>query len=544
MRTQGEENKTLQEKLHEAIASMNDEWLLIEQINLQDDTFEILQDNLYKIGIPIPKEGSYSQQNLEIQKLIAEEYQEERMRFCCIENLRKSLKQMELVEYEYISIAGENAWRRDLFKVAEWDEAEPKIVNWFHMNSDPRKANEAKQRQAIREAYLQSEQAYTIKNMYLKRLNQELQIPINMIVGNAAVARAFSTKPESVNDCIDGISISAKSIFRMVRQMINMDAIQEGTLLLDLKQTSLENLWKNTLEIVRPSMKLRRHNVHVDTAQMYHHFIIGDVQKLQQILLNLLQNAIDYTPYRGEIFFGIKESPIDREYGYFDFYVQDNGIGMTEEFRKIMFEPFAREYSTRIERVEGSGLGLMIVQDLVRLLDGEIDVKTECGKGTTITVRLKLKYGDGKTSGIGEKQYYDWEEWKHCRHMMPRFAGQRVLIVDSDDMTAAIEKEILSDQGLLVERAINGEDALYMFQNVPENYYDLILLDMELPYTDGYATMMGIRQLREDGKKIPIITLSSRMYDDKARTEEENKLRLEKPVSAKQLITSIQKYIK
>ena len=128
-----------------------------------------------------------------------------------------------------------------------------------------------------------------------------------------------------------------------------------------MQQTSVENLWRNTLDIVKPSMRLRRHTMHLDMAQLYHRNVIGDVEKMQQILLNLLQNAIDYTPYQGEIFCGIKEKPMDETTGYFEFYVQDNGVGMSEEFRKIMFEPFAREHSDRIgvdDRAEfGSSAG-------------------------------------------------------------------------------------------------------------------------------------------------------------------------------------------
>lgn len=539
----GDFKEASNDKLNRAIASMCDEWLLIEEINLEADTFEILHDNLQKQGIPVPRDCSYSQQNFEIQELIAPEYQEYRYKFCEIKNLRRILRQSDTTECEYIIWAGNNVWRRDVFKVVEWSKEEPKIVNWFHMNIDSKKSAELKQREAIRDAYLQSEQAYAIKNMYLKRLNEELQMPINMIVGNAAVARTFVTKPERVTECIEAISLSAKAIYRMVRQMINTDAIQEGTLLLQMQQTSMENLWRNTLDIVKPSMRLRRHRMHLDMAQLYHHNVIGDVQKMQQILLNLLQNAIDYTPYRGEIFCGIKEKPLDEETGYYEFYVQDNGVGMSDEFRKVMFEPFAREHSERIERVEGSGLGLMIVQNLVRLLDGEIDVETKSGCGTKITVGMQLKYG--AEDGSGNDQYFDWTDWQSGYLEETMFSGQHILLVDDNDITASIERQILVERGLLVDRAINGEDAICMFEQSPMNYYDLILMDMGLPFMDGYATTMGIRQIREDGKTIPVIALTSRLYaDDEFHGEKYGmKARLQKPVSTRKLVEAVREYI-
>lgn len=540
---EGDSKKASREKLNQAVASMCDEWLLIEEINLREDTFEILHDNLKEAGILLPIDCSYSDQNSQIQELIEPKYQEYRFRFGEAKNLQKLLKQGDTAECEYIICAGENVWRRDVFKVVSWETGEPVIVNWFHMNIDRKKAAELKQRQAIREAYLQSEQAYTIKNMYLKRLNEELQMPINMIVGNASVARTFVTKPERVTECLEEISLSAKAIFRMVRQMMNTNAIQEGTLSLHVQQTSMENLWKNTLDIVKPSMRLRRHTMHLDMAQLYHNVIIGDVQKMQQILLNLLQNAIDYTPYRGEIFCGIKEKPLDETTGYYEFYVQDNGVGMSDEFRKIMFEPFAREYSERVEHVEGSGLGLMIVQNLVRLLDGEIEVETKSGYGTKITVGMKLQYGT--EAGMNRDQYFDWSDWDMMPPQKPVFSGQRVLVVDDNDITASIETQILTDCGLIVERAMNGEDAISIFAQSSMHYYDLILMDMGLPYMDGYAATMGIRQLREDGKTVPVIALTSRLYaDDEFHGEKYGmKARLQKPVSARKLMEAVREYI-
>lgn len=545
MDKRGDLKETSKDKLNRAIASMCDEWLLIEEINLRADTFEILHDNLHEMGIPIPRDCSYSRQIEEIQELVAPEYQEYWHQFGEIRNLEKRLKLSDTTECEYMLCTGENVWRRDVFKVVEWDGEKPRIVNWFHTSIDKKKSAELKQRQAIREAYLQSEQAYAIKNMYLKRLNEELQMPINMIVGNAAVARTFVTKPERVTECIEEISLSAKAIFRMVRQMINTDAIQEGTLMLDMRQTSLENLWRNTLDVVRPSMRLRRHTLHLDMAQLYHHIVIGDAEKMQQILLNLIQNAIDYTPYRGEIFCGIKEKPLNDTAGYYEFYVQDNGVGMSDEFREIMFEPFAREHSGKIERVEGSGLGLMIVQNLVRMLDGEIDVETQSGCGTKITVGMKLRYGTETKNGTTTDQYFDWEEWESSFLQDPFLAGKRVLVVDDNDITAAIEKQILTERGLLVERALNGEDAISMFEQSPPHYYNLILMDMGLPYMDGYAATMGIRQIREDGREIPVIALTSRLYaDDEFHGEKYGmKARLQKPVSTRKLIEAVREYI-
>ncbi len=539
MESRGEINR----KLNRAIASVCDKWLLIEEINLEDNSFEVLLDNLGKLGIPIPRNCTYDEQLMQLQELIAPEYQADRQMFCSRDNLTKALSKRDCVEMEYVVVAGENTWRRDEFKVVSWRDNLPVVVNWFHMGVDSAKARQLQQQEAIWDAHLQSEQAYKIKNLFSKNLSEHLQMPINMIVGNAAVAKTFSSNPDRVMQCMEEISMSAKAIFRMVRQMNRMNEMQEGKPTLQMQQTDVWKLWESVAEIVRPSLRMRGHTLHVDMAQLYHKYIIGDIQKLQQILVNLLQNAIDYTPYRGEIFLGIKEHPVDAQYGEFEIYIQDNGVGMSKEFCEVMFEPFAREHSNQIEEVDGAGLGLMIVRNLVRLMDGEIEVDSTCGKGTKITIYLKLLYGkeDGsETEGIPSFA------WENIRTYGPAFSGEHVLLVDDNDMTAAVEERVLLDHGLVVERAINGEDAVAMFERSPRDHYKIVLMDMGLPGISGYEAVMGIRNLgRTDGKDVPVVALTSSIYAEDFREEDIGmKAQLEKPVLAQKLVETVRKYIK
>lgn len=539
MESRGEINR----KLNRAIASVCDKWLLIEEINLEENSFEVLLDNLGKLGIPIPRNCTYDEQLMQLQELIAPEYQADRQMFCSRDNLTNALSKRDCVEMEYVVVAGENTWRRDEFKVVSWRDNLPVVVNWFHMGVDSAKARQLQQQEAIWDAHLQSEQAYKIKNLFSKNLSEHLQMPINMIVGNAAVAKTFSSNPDRVMQCMEEISMSAKAIFRMVRQMNRMNEMQEGKLTLQMQQTDVWKLWESVAEIVRPSLRMRGHTLHVDMAQLYHKYIIGDIQKLQQILVNLLQNAIDYTPYRGEIFLGIKEHPVDAKYGEFEIYIQDNGVGMSKEFCEVMFEPFAREHSNRIEEVDGAGLGLMIVRNLVRLMDGEIEVDSTCGKGTKITIYLKLLYGkeDGsETEGIPSFA------WENIRTYGPAFSGEHVLLVDDNDMTAAVEERVLLDHGLVVERAINGEDAVAMFGRSPQDHYKIVLMDMGLPGISGYEAVMGIRNLgRTDGKDVPVVALTSSIYAEDFQEEQIGmKAQLEKPVLAQKLVETVRKYIK
>lgn len=538
-----EQGEMLQ-KLKRAMLAMGDEWLLIEEIDLEQDTFEVLHNSLDAFGIIVPNTGSYSSQNRQMEQYVAIEYQSCRTEFCSLEGLRSRLESTDHAECEYM-VDGNKMWRRDKFRVIEWRDGTPVKVIWLHENINETKEYEWEQQQAVNQSYSQSKQAYQFKNMYLKRIGQEIQDPINVIVGNAVLAKTFSSKPEQVMENVGNILDSAKAAYRMVKQLEIMDVIQEGSIQMDSKAFSIWQLIRNTQDMVQASLHVRHQSLRIDAAQLYHEYVLGDAQKLQQILLNLLKNGCSYTQYLGEIYFGVREIPDDDAHGIYEFYVQDNGVGMSSRFQKIMFEPFAREYSDRIENTEGAGLGLVIVQNLVHMMGGEIRVETTYTKGTKISIQLRLRYGEAPVAVIGEDEVLDWTGWAQSPWPDVHFPGEHVLLVEENDKAASAGKELLSHGGLIVDRALNGEDAIQIFQRSPENYYRLILIDMNLPYISGYEAIMGIRHLRRrDAAGIPVIAITSNLMASEI-TENPYGIKAQfiKPVSVCDLMEAVQKNI-
>lgn len=533
-----EKTKAIKGRLEQAILALSDEWLLIVEIELETDTYTILHDNLGELGINLAEKGCYSRLNCRVQELVAEEYQKERTLFCSLDNLRDNLLEHSRIECEYVVSVGQNIWRRDIFQVLERDGDKPVRLVWFHINIEQRKLEELKQRQLVQEAQMLSEQAYAIKNMYLDRISTELQTPMNVIIGNAAVARAFSTNSDRVEECLQQISESAKTMFQMVRQIVKMDAIEEGNVVLKMRDVSILEVWKTTLDMLIPMLRARRHKLNAENMSIRHSYVRGDAAMMRQIIMNLLQNAIDYTPVGGQITVSVKETQIDSRFGLYEFCVEDNGVGMTEEFRKVMFQPFAREHSMRVGHVQGLGLGLVIVNNLVRLMNGDIRVDSASGKGTKITVSIKMEYGD--ESGRLQTR----EGWDN-RNLQSDYAGKRVLLVDDNDLTAGVESKMLTTTGMEVFHALNGEDAVRMFEDSPEGYYDLIVMDLGLPGIDGYAATMGIRQLnREDGKKIPVVAMTTRTYTDRLNMGEQEMLyHITKPVNSHELMEVLRKIL-
>ena len=305
-----------------------------------------------------------------------------------------------------------------------------------------------------------------------------------------------------------------------------------------MRDVSILEVWKTTLDMLIPMLRARRHKLNAENMSIRHSYVRGDAAIMRQIIMNLLQNAIDYTPVGGQITVSVKETQIDSRFGLYEFCVEDNGVGMTEEFRKVMFQPFAREHSMRVGHVQGLGLGLVIVNNLVRLMNGDIRVDSASGKGTKITMSIKMEYGD-ESGRLQTREVWD------NRNLQSDYAGKRVLLVDDNDLTAGVESKMLTTTGMEVFHALNGEDAVRMFEDSPEGYYDLIVMDLGLPGIDGYAATMGIRQLnREDGKKIPVVAMTTRTYTDRLNMGEQEMLyHITKPVNSHELMEVLRKIL-
>ena len=523
-------------RLEETIFAICSEWLSLVEIDLVGDSYITLHNNMEDSGLHFPKTGCYSELNKQVQELVALDYQKSRKQFGGLEKLRICLTDKSRIECEYVLSVGSDNWRRDIFQVIERDDEKPVRIVWVHVNIEQKKTDELKQRQLVQEATLLSEQAYAIKNMYLNRISKELKTPMNVIIGNTAIARSFSTDSDRVEECLENISKSARSMFQMIQQLEKMDAIEEGNLVMQMQDVSIIEVWATALDMLRPTLQKHKHKINTENVSVTHSHVRGDASMMRQIIMNLLQNAISYTPIGGQIIVSVKETQIDESYGLYQLSVEDNGVGMTDEFRKILFEPFAREHSLQVGHVQGLGLGLAIVQNLVRIMNGEILVDSVCGRGTKVTVSIKFAYVD-EHAGYADKKVSENQT------IYSDYAGKRVLLVDDNELIAGVERKMLETIGMVVEYALNGEDAVRMFEDAPEGYYDLVVMDLGLPGIDGYVATMGIRQLnRKDGEKIPVIEMTgSKNVERFNMANQDNIYHISKPFDAHELMQVLRK---
>lgn len=336
--------------------------------------------------------------------------------------------------------------------------------------------------------------ANTAKNEFLSSMSHDLRTPINGIVGMTAIAAGHLDDKNRVLDCLSKISDSTAQLLSLINEVLDMAQIESGKLQLSNEKFNLAELLHNTLNVNYPGIKKKNQTLHVHIHLMEHEEVIGDPVRLARIATNLISNAIKYTPSGGEIRLILQEKPAEiKGYGCYELTVQDNGIGMSREFQKRLFQPFEREEAVKISRIQGTGLGLSIVKNLVDLMLGRVTVESKKGEGSTfkVVVNLRLNRRTVKENS--------------------RLAGLPVLVVDDDTATCKALTDILCSIGMKGEWVETGAKAVELVSERHRKKKDFmaVLVDWKMPEMDGLETTRRIRA--EVGPNVPIIILTS--YD-------------------------------
>ena len=504
----------MQRKLHQAMLGILDDIQMIVEIDLQQDTYVILYDNLSSgLREKLPQTGRHSELNLMLEEMVGEEYLPQRTNYFSIENLVKTLQDEKRMQFDYKLAYGTNVWRRDVVQATEYRDGKPVKAFFYHMIIEDAEAIQVQKDMAIVQAKQLSDQAYELKQGLINRIRKGLQTSLDAIIGSATIARAYSTDSDRVEQCLQEIIEDTKEMHQMMREIVSVDSLEKQDIALNNTGFYVEDIWNRIIEGVQPLIRAHRHKMQMKIEHLTHTHILGDEEKIEQIFYALIQNAISYTPNGGRIDITINEIPQGQGYSTYEFSITDNGVGMSEKFCKEMFQPFSRELSTQLGRIPGCGLGLVIVNNLVRLMDGELKVESRLGAGTTIVVRLKLPYVEQ------EEQHYDTVVWKVDFSKL--YEGRHILLVEDSEWIAVAEKTLLEEFGVQVEVAGNAAEAIHMIEQREAGYYDMIFMDLTLPGLDGYAATVGIRRLnRTDCRKIPIIAMRARSFSDKACEEQ------------------------
>ncbi|MBQ6206097.1 MAG: response regulator [Oscillospiraceae bacterium] len=346
-------------------------------------------------------------------------------------------------------------------------------------------------------------------------MSHDIRTPMNAIVGMTAIASAHIDDAEQVKDCLRKITLSGKHLLGLINDVLDMSKIESGKLTLNMEVLSLRETMETIWDIIRPQTEQRKQTFDATIENVISERVYCDSVRINQVLINLLGNAVKFTPPGGSVAVSLRqeESPKGGAYVRTRFQVTDTGVGMSEEYQKKIFEAFSREDNLRIRKTEGAGLGMAITKHIVDAMGGAIDVESEQGKGSAFRVTLDLKRAEDETRDGGQRSLSPEGEAKEAAAFS--MEGLRILLAEDNELNTEIATMILSEYGVDVEHGEDGKAALEMFKRSPERYYDVILMDLRMPNMNGFEATRAIRSLsRPDAKSVPVIAMSADAFAD------------------------------
>ena len=408
------------------------------------------------------------------------------------ENIRKNLQdENDIYKFEYCSM-DENTYKIASFIPLEWDGTKLVKALLASMDVSQEKKAEIESHKALKDAYRAAENASRAKTEFLSNMSHDIRTPMNAIVGLTAIAGANIESQDRVVECLGKITKSSRHLLGLINEVLDMARIESGRMSLAEEDFSLPELVDNLLTLTKPAIDEHHHQLEVHVEHIEHEAVCGDSLRIQQVFVNLMSNAVKYTPDGGNITLTIEEKPNGfSELGCYEFSIEDNGIGMTPEFQKIMFEPFSRADDHRTTKVQGTGLGMAIARNIVNLMNGDIQVESAPNKGTKITVTVYLKLQENEKEQ--EKELLD----------LP------VLVVDDDKTCCESTVATLQEIGIAGEWVLTGKEAVERCaaRHKTGRDYFAVILDWKMPEMDGIATARRIRECV--GEDVTIIILTS-----------------------------------
>ena len=361
-------------------------------------------------------------------------------------------------------------------------------------------------------ALKKAEDASLAKTRFLNNMSHDIRTPMNAILGYAQIMEDELNRKEvpEVSEHLEKLQQSGNLLLSIINNVLDMARIESGRMELDENYCRIEDVWKSLFAVFDENAMKKNIALHY-AMNVEHEHVLTDVTKVKEILVNILSNAIKYTPVGGSVMVDVDELPCD-ESGYMivKIRVSDTGIGMSQDYQTKIFEAFTREQNTTKSKIAGTGLGMSIVKKYVDLLGGTINVESELGKGSTFTVTLKHR--------IADESYYVKKHIEEPGTGSEILEGRNILLAEDNDLNAEIAEAILERAGLKTERVEDGIQCVNRIMEMPVGTYDMILMDIQMPKMDGYKATQAIRNLPDRDKAcIPIIAMTANAFVEDKR---------------------------
>lgn len=601
------------------------------------------------------------------------ESREEYLRVTSIDNLKKSyeegIKEVDL-DYWRKNLDGEEKCVRQAFYLTRDDMTGDIMAMTVTRDITEQVIAQRRQTKALQDALMQARHANEAKTTFLSNMSHDIRTPMNAIIGFSTIAATHIDNKEQVADCLQKVLSSSNHLLCLINDILDMSRIESGKMQLKIQECNISDLMHNLINIIQPQVKAKQLHLFIDTFEVVNEEVITDPLKLNQVFINLLGNAVKYTPACGTIHFSISQKAAFKHgFAEYVFEVKDTGIGMSKEFVKHIFEPFERESTTTLSGIQGTGLGMAITKNIIEMMGGTITVESEPGAGSVFTVTLTMQLQDkqresdeikqleGMRALVVDDDYHicdsvdkmlkklglrsewttsgreaayrtkiahedndpfrtyiiDWQmpdmngvetarsirrivgdeaaiiiltayEWTDIEDearaagvsafcakplfmsdlknamlathdLMDKpekddshketFAGKRILLVDDLEMNREVAEFILTESGFEVESAPDGTDAVDMVEKSPENYYDAILMDVQMPTMNGYEATKSIRNMqRNDVKTMPIIAMTANALEDdkEAALKSGMNAHISKPIDINKFFEALHKF--
>ena len=356
---------------------------------------------------------------------------------------------------------------------------------------------------ALKQLAEAEKQANIAKSEFLSNMSHDIRTPINGITGMTRIALKSQDDPQKVADCLKKIDESSDHLLSLINDVLDMSRIESGKTEIAENPFDMRRLISDCDSIIRGQLENRMLQFNVTGTDFENPYLLGDELKIRQILINILGNAVKFTPDGGRVDLRVSEKKLNEKTAQYTFEIEDTGIGMNKEFLPKIFDSFTQAESSGRTNYKGTGLGMAITKELSELMGGSVEVESELGKGSKFTVKLPLPIDENPPKP------------EKADEISGSIRGKRILLVEDNELNLEIAVEILESEGAEVYQAVNGQIAVDLFSRNPEGTYDLILMDVMMPVMDGLTAARTIRALnRPDAATIPIIAMTANAFEE------------------------------
>ena len=520
----------------QALLALGTAYYHISSLNLKTERIELVK-NSRASAMDIERDGAdwYPQFQI-IKEMIAEPFVQKYMDFFDIKTMAARLHNKESMSDEFMKKDG--TWFLSMVVPQIYD-ADGNVTSVLFANRDvtDEKIRELRQEKELREAKLKAESANHAKSSFLFNMSHDIRTPMNAIIGYAELASRHLEDTAKLDRYLEKIQVCGEELLSLLNNVLNLARIENNKIKMEYTVSNVYESFENYVTMFQQQAESKNQTLSL-TEQIMYPYVYMDAPHLSEICLNIISNAIKYTNDGGTISCNVSQTDSEKEdWCNLIITVTDNGIGMSEEFQKHVFETFERERNSTFNHIEGSGIGMGITKKLVELMGGTIEVKSKQGEGSAFTVTIPCRKASEedflvkKNNNLRDKNCLD---------------GVRILLVEDNEINREIAIELLTEEGCIVETAGDGVACIDMIEKAEADYYKIVLMDIQMPIMNGYDAALIIRKLKDTKKsRIPIIAMTANAFAEdvnKALSAGMND-HVAKPIDMNILVPIMMKYL-